>query len=95
LSAAACGPALIKAGEAVADATLPVIRKMAPSHGDGRPSLSPGIYFRLLLLGYFEGIDSERGIASVFTPLSGLQRHAEAPFTGLIVFAAKSAPHGP
>ena len=29
----------------------------------GRPSLRPGRYFRLLLLGYFEGIDSERGIA--------------------------------
>ena len=29
----------------------------------GRPSLAPGIYFRLLLVGYFEGIDSERGIA--------------------------------
>lgn len=29
----------------------------------GRPSLVPGRYFRLLLLGYFEGIDSERGIA--------------------------------
>jgi transposase len=29
----------------------------------GRPSLEPGKYFRLLLLGYFEGIDSERGIA--------------------------------
>ena len=29
----------------------------------GRPSLPPGIYFRLLLVGYFEGIDSERGIA--------------------------------
>jgi transposase len=29
----------------------------------GRPSLTPGRYFRLLLLGYFEGIDSERGIA--------------------------------
>jgi transposase len=29
----------------------------------GRPGLTPGIYFRLLLLGYFEGIDSERGIA--------------------------------
>src|ERR1039458_8842769 len=30
---------------------------------NGRPSLVPGIYFRLLLVGYFEGIDSERGIA--------------------------------
>jgi transposase len=29
----------------------------------GRPSLAPGMYFRFLLLGYFEGIDSERGIA--------------------------------
>jgi transposase len=30
---------------------------------NGRPSLTPGTYFRLLLIGYFEGIDSERGIA--------------------------------
>lgn len=29
----------------------------------GRPSLAPGIYFRLLMVGYFEGLDSERGIA--------------------------------
>jgi len=29
----------------------------------GRPSLTPGAYFRLLLIGYFEGLDSERGIA--------------------------------
>jgi transposase len=29
----------------------------------GRPSLTPGIYFRALLIGYFEGIESERGIA--------------------------------
>jgi transposase len=29
----------------------------------GRPGLPPGIYFRLLMIGYFEGIDSERGIA--------------------------------
>jgi transposase len=29
----------------------------------GRPSLAPGQYFRLLLVGYFEGIDAERGIA--------------------------------
>jgi transposase len=28
-----------------------------------RPNVPPGIYFRLLLIGYFEGIDSERGIA--------------------------------
>ena len=29
----------------------------------GRPSLPPGRYFRLLLIGYFEGLDAERGIA--------------------------------
>ena len=29
----------------------------------GRPSMAPGVYFRMLLVGYFEGIDSERGIA--------------------------------
>jgi len=29
----------------------------------GRPSVPPGRYFRLLLVGYFEGLDSERGIA--------------------------------
>src|SRR5713226_8112936 len=29
----------------------------------GRPSLAPGIYFRLLMVGYFEGVDAERGIA--------------------------------
>src|SRR5438128_6641948 len=33
------------------------------AENNGRPSLTPGIYFRLLLVGYFEGIDSERGIA--------------------------------
>jgi transposase len=29
----------------------------------GRPGLIPGVYFRLLMIGYFEGLDSERGIA--------------------------------
>ena len=29
----------------------------------GRPSITPGTYFRLLLVGYFESLDSERGIA--------------------------------
>src|SRR5687767_10423150 len=29
----------------------------------GRPSMAPGVYFRMLMVGYFEGIDSERGIA--------------------------------
>ena len=29
----------------------------------GRPSIPPGVYFRMLMIGYFEGIKSERGIA--------------------------------
>ena len=29
----------------------------------GQPSLPPGVYFRMLFVGYFEGIDSQRGIA--------------------------------
>jgi transposase len=29
----------------------------------GRPGLGPGIYFRSLMIGYFEGIEAERGIA--------------------------------
>jgi transposase len=29
----------------------------------GRPSIAPGVYFRMLLVGYLEGLDSERGIA--------------------------------
>jgi transposase len=29
----------------------------------GRPSIAPGVYFRMLMVGYFEGLDSERGIA--------------------------------
>ena len=33
------------------------------ARGKGRPSVAPGVYFRMLLIGYFEGIDSERGIA--------------------------------
>src|ERR1700693_3768051 len=40
-------------------------RECAQFYADnnGRPSLTPGTYFRLLLIGYFEGINSERGIA--------------------------------
>lgn len=31
--------------------------------GKGRPSIPPGVYMRMLLVGFFEGLDSERGIA--------------------------------
>ncbi len=32
-------------------------------HKLGRPSLPPGQYFRIMMIGFFEGLDSERGIA--------------------------------
>ena len=40
----------------------------------GRPSLAPGTYFRLLLIGYFEGLDSERGMAWRAADSLGLRR---------------------
>ena len=33
------------------------------AEGEGRPSIQPGIYFRMLFVGYFEGLSSQRGIA--------------------------------
>ncbi len=41
---------------------------------NGRPSLTLGTYFRLLLVGYFEGIDSERGIAWRVADTLGLRQ---------------------
>src|SRR3990172_4481840 len=40
----------------------------------GWPSLAPGVYFRLLLIGYFEGLDSERGMAWHAADSLGLRR---------------------
>lgn len=40
----------------------------------GRPSLAPAVYFRLMLIGYFEGIDSERGMAWRVADSLGLRR---------------------
>ena len=42
-----------------------VEQQCAPFYAEtmGRPGLAPGVYFRLLFIGYFEGLDSERGIA--------------------------------
>ena len=40
----------------------------------GRPSVPPGVYFRTLMIGYFERIDSERGIAWRCADSLGLRR---------------------
>ncbi len=45
------------------------------AENNGRPSLTPGTYFRLLLVGYFEGIDSERGIAWRVADSLGLRQY--------------------
>ena len=52
-------------------------RECAPFYADnnGRPSLTPGTYFRLMLVGYFEGIDSERGIAWRVADSLGLRQY--------------------
>jgi len=42
----------------------------------GRQSLAPAVYFRLLLIGYFEGIDSERGIAWRLADSLGVRQFA-------------------
>jgi transposase len=43
--------------------TEQLCRKFYKKSQYGRPSIAPGVYFRALLIGYFEGLDSERGIA--------------------------------
>ena len=38
--------------------------KLYAENGAGRPSIPPGQYFRMVMIGYFEGSTSERGIAN-------------------------------
>ncbi len=48
--------------EASFDAFVEQTCKPFYAEGMGAPSLPPGRYFRMHMIGYFEGIDSERGI---------------------------------
>jgi len=45
----------------------------------GRPSLTPGIYFRALLIGYFEAMGAERGIAWRLAESLALRRFVGIP----------------
>jgi transposase len=45
----------------------------------GRPSIPPGVYFRMLLVGYFEGIDSQRGIAWRCSDSLSLRQFLQVP----------------
>jgi transposase len=59
-------PFYAKLNEVLADAGFDgfVEQLCAPYYKDGgRPGIPPGVYFRMLLIGYFEGLDSQRGIA--------------------------------
>lgn len=49
--------------EAGFDQWLEALCEPCYANGKGRPSIPPGVYFRMLLVGYFEGINSQRGIA--------------------------------
>lgn len=54
----------------------------APHYKDGgRPSIPPGVYFRMLFVGYFEGIDSQRGIAWRCSDSIALREFLGVPIT--------------
>jgi hypothetical protein len=60
----------------------------------GRRSIPPGVYFRMVFVGYFEGIDSQRGIAwrcedSLSLPdAHGIASRVALRFTGRVVYSA-------
>src|SRR6266581_364120 len=59
-------PFYTKLNEVLADAGFDgfVEELCAPYYKEGgRPGIPPGVYFRMLFIGYFEGLDSQRGIA--------------------------------
>jgi transposase len=59
-------PFYVKLNEVLASAGFDAFSEdlCAPYYKEGgRPGIPPGVYFRMVLIGYFEGIDSQRGIA--------------------------------
>jgi transposase len=59
-------PFYTKLNEVLADAGFDkLVEKLCEPYykEGGRPSIPPGVYFRMLFIGYFEGLDSQRGIA--------------------------------
>ena len=59
-------PFYAKLNEVLAEAGFdPWVEELcAPYYKEGgRPGIPPGVYFRMLFIGYFEGLDSQRGIA--------------------------------
>ena len=60
--------------EACCDGEVEGLCQVHYASGVGRPSIPPGRYFRMLFVGYFEGLDSERGIAWRCTDSLSLRR---------------------
>jgi transposase len=60
--------------------------RSAPFYAErmGRPPLEPGCYFRLLLFRYFEGIDSERGIAWQAVGIEGTTLEANPAMRSIV-----------
>jgi transposase len=59
-------PFYTKLNEVLAQADFdPFVERLCAKYykEGGRPGIAPGVYFRMLLIGYFEGLDSQRGIA--------------------------------
>jgi transposase len=58
-----------------------VERLCAPYYAEkrGRPSIPPGVYFRMVFIGYFEGIASQRGIAWRCSDSRSLQEFLGVP----------------
>jgi hypothetical protein len=50
-------------GEADFDRSVEDLCRPYYTDGVGRPGIPPGVYVRMLFIGYFEGLDSQRGIA--------------------------------
>ena len=50
-------------GEVKFDESVEGLCRPYYAEGVGRPGIAPGVYFRMLFIGYFEGLDSQRAIA--------------------------------
>ena len=60
----------------------------------GRPSIAPGVYFRCFLMGYFEGIASERGIAEEFSTASPVSLYGSTKLASEVLATEYGAAFG-
>lgn len=77
-------PFYAKLNEVLAEAGFdPLAEELCAPHyrEGGRPGIPPGVYFRMVFVGYFEGIDSQRGIAWRCADSLGLRGFLGIPLT--------------